>query len=126
MRLFTQDAKVVKIGIHYLRVAAIVFNSYVFLNISISVLQGMKFPIYAVWIGIYRQMVMPFILFPIFSITFNWKLTGIWVGIIIINWSAAIFTYLYTKKKLAKLSSPLQLQEKNSGSENEQLEANFS
>lgn len=126
MKIFTTDQQVIKIGVHYLRVAGIVFNSYVFLNISISVLQGMKFPIYAIWIGIYRQMLMPFLIFPLFSITFNWKLTGIWVGIIMINWSAAIFTYIYTKKKLAKLTYNSQYQEKKSGSENEQLETNFS
>ena len=46
---FTGDLKVIEIGAEYLHIAVLFFFAYVFLNISVSTLQGMKKPYYAIF-----------------------------------------------------------------------------
>ncbi len=100
MEAFTADTQVIIIGIEYLRVAALFFFAYVFLNISVSTLQGMKKPLYAIFIGAYRQFVMPLPLFLFLAIYLGWGTKGIWWGIFMVNWSAGIFTFFYTRRKI--------------------------
>ena len=102
MGAFTADQKVIEIGIEYLHVAVLFFSAYILLNISISTLQGMKKPIYAIIVGAYRQIIMPLPLFLFLAIYLNWGTKGIWWGIFMVNWSAAIFTFFYTRKQIRK------------------------
>ena len=103
MAAFTNDIKVIGIGIEYLHIAVLFFCAYIFLNISVSTLQGMKKPAYAIFVGAYRQFLIPIPLFFLFAIYFGWGTKGIWWGVFVANWSAAIFTYFYTKNKISNL-----------------------
>jgi len=100
--LFNSDQDVVNVGARYLRIETLALFTYVFLNVSTSILQGIKKPNYAVWIGLYRQ-VLPFGIFILLGTTLNMGLDGVWWGIVIINWSAVIITYFYTRNQLKKL-----------------------
>ena len=100
---FTTDLKVIEIGTEYLQIAVLFFFAYVFLNISVSTLQGMKKPFYAIFVGAYRQFLMPLPLFVLFAIYWGMGTKGIWWGIFAANWSAAIFTYYYTRRKIVNL-----------------------
>jgi Na+-driven multidrug efflux pump len=103
MKIFTSDPNVILIGKEYLKVATLFFFAYVFLNISVSTLQGIKKPMYAIFVGTYRQFLMPLPLFLLLSVYLDWGTKGIWWGIFFANWSAAIFTFFYTRRKLQKL-----------------------
>ncbi|MBI4153208.1 MATE family efflux transporter [Candidatus Woesearchaeota archaeon] len=93
MQLFTTEAGVVSVGVQYLHISLLISWSYALLFVTISTLQGMKKPMAAIWIGIYRQIVAPLIAFPVLASLFG--LMGIWWGIFIISWSAALITILY-------------------------------
>ena len=110
MRLFTEDAEVVAIGINYLRIAAFIEHAYVFLFINTSLLQGLKKPAFALWIGLYRQLVMPPLLFYMATRVFDLGLTGIWWGIFIISWSAALVAVVYARSTVARMvrNAPVQ------------------
>jgi len=103
MQAFTADIKVIEIGAEYLHIAVLFFFAYVFLNISVSTLQGMKKPLYAIFVGAYRQFIVPLPLFLFLAIYLGWGTKGIWWGIFVANWSAAIFTYFYTRRKIKNL-----------------------
>lgn len=100
--IFTRDIEVIQYGISYFRVETLVFNSYVLLNISVSVLQGLKRPKFPIVIGIYRQFVMPVILFPVL-IGMVGSIYGIWWGIFAVNWSAAIVAVAYVRGVYLKI-----------------------
>ena len=102
MAAFTKDSQVIDIGAEYLRVAVLFFFAYIFLNISVSTLQGMKKPFYAIFVGAYRQFLIPLPLFYLFAVYLDWGTKGIWWGIFFANWSAAIFTYFYTRRQIHK------------------------
>ena len=106
MKIFTSDPNVILIGKEYLKVATLFFCAYIFLNISVSTLQGIKQPMYAIFVGTYRQFLMPLPLFMLLAVYLGWGTMGIWWGIFFANWSAAIFTFFYTRRKLQELQVP--------------------
>ncbi len=93
IQLFTAEAEVVALGIQYLHIALFISWSYVLLFVTVSTLQGMKRPMYAVWIGAYRQIVAPLIIYYVLALALG--LSGIWLGILIVSWSAALVTVGY-------------------------------
>jgi Na+-driven multidrug efflux pump len=103
IQAFTADTRVIDIGAEYLHIAVLFFFAYIFLNISVSTLQGMKKPLYAIFVGTYRQFLMPLPLFLLLAIYLDWGTKGIWWGIFFANWSAAIFTFFYTRHQIQKL-----------------------
>lgn len=104
MILFTKDLPVIAIGSEYLKIATAIFNSYVLMNVSVAVWQGLKKPMFAIWIGLYRQVLLPVILFTILADFLGFELLGIWWGLVGINWSAAIISVFFTLRKLRSIS----------------------
>jgi putative MATE family efflux protein len=103
MNFFTKDTTVVAIGIRFLRIEAFVFPAYVLLYICISAMQGIKRPIFGLWIGLYRQIAGPFLIFHIYSTVLAMGITGVWWGIFTVTWSAAIIVVVYVSWILKKL-----------------------
>ena len=105
MRLFSADAQVIAVGTLYLRISAFILYAYVILYVNVSALQGVKRPAYGLYIGIARQIALPVVVFPFFAKLLGLGLTGIWIGIFVINWAAAVFTFFYARTYLKRLSA---------------------
>lgn len=103
MDAFTDDQTVIRIGAEYLRIAAITLPSYVILFQTVYMLQGLKRPMYALWIGLYRQIVAPYLVFSYLAFHLDWKLDGIWWGVFLVTWSAAIVTLFYGRLVLRRI-----------------------
>jgi len=104
MTFFTEDPSVIRMGATYLRIDALVFYAYVVLFAHVAALQGMKRPMVAVWIGLYRQIVAPFVLFWALIRVCDSGLQGIWWGIFGVTWSAALFTLFYARRFIGRES----------------------
>jgi len=102
--LFTSDQTVVGIGADYLKIATLIFNAYVLMNVSVAVLQGLKKPMFAVWIGFFRQVLLPVVMFTLLADKLGFELLGIWWGLVVINWTAAIISVIYTLRKIKTVS----------------------
>ena len=102
MRLFTAEPEVIKIGMAYIYIEALTFYSYVVLHQSNSLLQGMKKPGMIMWVGLYRQIPAPLAIFPLFAVGIGLGVNGIWWGLSVVNWSAALFI-LYFALRLLRL-----------------------
>jgi len=102
---FTADAKVVATGIGYLMVEAFVLYAYVILFVSVAAMQGIKKPMFAVVIGILRQIIAPVCVFTLLTRVFPFGVKGIWWGILIITWSAAVFALIYVRHTMKILFS---------------------
>ena len=103
--LFTDDREVVDIGAHYLRIAAFIQYAYVILFVNTSVLQGLKLPSFALWVGLYRQIVAPFALFWLTTRVWDLGLDGIWWSIFGISWSAALVAVVFAQQRVNKLEA---------------------
>ena len=104
-RLFTQDPEVAAIGSHYLRIAAFIEHAYVLLFINTSLLQGLKKPAFALWIGLYRQLVMPPLVFYLLVQVAGLGLDGVWWGVFAIAWSAAFIAVWYARRQVERLAA---------------------
>lgn len=105
--IFDTNPDVVSAGATYLRIEAIAFTTYVFININVSTLQGIKKPRFAIVLGVYRQ-ILPFAIFYLLGTVLDWGIYGVWWGIVFINWSAVFIVTFYTKYHLNKLEQPQQ------------------
>ena len=88
MRVFTADKSVLEIGTFYLRISAFIYWAYIILFVSVAALQGLKRPLYAIWIGLYRQILAPAVVFYALASLLSMGLRGIWWGIFLVTWSA--------------------------------------
>ncbi|PID58373.1 MATE family efflux transporter [candidate division KSB3 bacterium] len=98
MGVFSEDLQVIRIGKAYLRIDAFALYAYVILFVHLAVLQGMKRPMFALIIGAYRQITAPYLVFYLLTEILPFGLLGIWWGIFLVTWSAAIVTYLYARR----------------------------
>ncbi len=105
MGLFTDDTAVVATGAHYLRIAAFIEYAYVILFVNTSLLQGLKRPAFALWIGLYRQLAAPFTVFYLATQVWDFGLDGIWAGIFVITWSAALVAVVFAQRVVALLAA---------------------
>jgi Na+-driven multidrug efflux pump len=103
MQIFTEDNAVLDIGAFYLKISAFIYWAYIILFVSVAALQGLKRPLYAIWIGLYRQIVAPAIVFYLLASLLGMGLSGIWWGIFLVTWSATIFTLLYVRSTMNTL-----------------------
>jgi len=91
MRLFTGDAAVIAHGGNYLAAAACTLAAYPILFVTVFTMQGLKRPAYGLWIGLYRQAAAPIVVFNTLAFALGLGLWGVWWGICLVNWSAALF-----------------------------------
>jgi len=103
LHTFTTDNQVIHFGIQCLRIEAFVFPAYVILYICVSAMQGVKRPSFALWVGLYRQIIAPGAVFHILTTIMGLGIVGVWWGVFGITWSAAFVVALYVTWLLSKL-----------------------
>ncbi len=105
--LFTSDQAVINVGVQCLKIEALVFPAYVLLYICVSAMQGIKQPMFALWIGLYRQIAAPAAVFHLLATVLGWGIIGIWWGVFTVTWSAALIVVVYVTWMLKKLDLEL-------------------
>lgn len=105
IRIFTDDPVIIAFGTEYLLVASITLFAYVILFQTVFMMQGLKRPAYALWIGLYRQIAAPLLVFWFLGYVLDWKERGVWWGVFAVTWSAAIFTFWYGRRLLNRLEA---------------------
>jgi Na+-driven multidrug efflux pump len=87
----------VAVGEVYLRIAAFVFAAYVILYINVSALQGLRRPMFALGLGLFRQIAAPAVAFYLLAYVLGMGLAGIWWGILGVTWCAALVSLAFTR-----------------------------
>jgi len=108
IKQFTHDEQVISRAFDYLGVAALTLPTYPILFTTVFLLQGLKRPSYGLWMGLYRQFLAPLLVFNILAFTLGWGLNGVWWGIGIVNWSAALFALWWGWRAVRPSASELQ------------------
>jgi putative MATE family efflux protein len=98
--IFSNDTVVLDIAYGYIVVESLIFFAFITIFISNSTLQGIKKPLAVPIISFYRQILMPSIV--LFFVVKVWALDIIfvWISMLIIVYSAAVFIFIFTKKQL--------------------------
>ena len=100
LSIISNDPEVVRIGYNYLLIQGITFYSYIIMFQANSLLQGLKKPAMIMWMSLYRQVLAPALVFSLLAFSLGWEETGVWWGIVIVNWSAAILTLWWSMKQI--------------------------
>jgi putative MATE family efflux protein len=99
---FDNDVEVINYGFNYILVEVWIFYAYVVLFISVSTLQGIKKPKMILYIALYRQIIAKFIIAYTIVVIFKLDYIYLWVGVLVMIYSAAVFAHFYTKNLLQK------------------------
>lgn len=100
MALFTDDADVVRLGAAYLAVAVLNFKAYALLMIGSGILQGMKRPVFALYVGLFRHIFGPMAVLWLLDPVLGFGLPGIYWGIFAVAWIGALTTLAYLRYRL--------------------------
>ena len=98
--VFDTDIEVIGIAYTYIIFESFIFFAFITLFISVSTLQGIKNPFIIPYISFYRQIFMPIIFFYAVVYIFDLDIIYLWISMLIIISSAAIYIKIYTKKQL--------------------------
>jgi Na+-driven multidrug efflux pump len=100
MALFSDDMAVVRLGAAYLGVAVLSFGAYALLMIGSSILQGMRRPVFALLVGLFRHIFGPMVVLWLLDPVLGFGLPGIYWGIFAVAWLGALTTLLYLRYRL--------------------------
>ena len=100
--LLTSDSLVIKETALYLRICGFGFFGFVLIFVYISMLQGIAKPGVIFPVSLYRQIIAPVILFSLFS-TLELSIYSIWIGLVTIIFSSALYLWWYSTKRLEEL-----------------------
>jgi putative MATE family efflux protein len=106
--LFTKDPLVISHGREYLFVSSLTLAAYPILFSTVFMMQGLKKPAYGLMMGLYRQILAPFLVLSLFIGHLELGLTWIWWGFCIVTWSAAFIALVIgfaTLKSISRTSS---------------------
>jgi putative MATE family efflux protein len=98
--IFSNDIVVLDVAYDYIIIESLIFFAFITIFISNSTLQGIKKPFMVPIISFYRQILIPSIV--LFFVVKVWHLdiSCIWISMLIIVYSAAIFIFFYMRKIL--------------------------
>lgn len=101
--LFTDDPGVISSGIGYLSVAALITWAYGILFVTDSVFRGLKRPLFPLFMGVLRQIVIPFPVLWFVTTIVAAGIVGVWWSIFIIVWLAAIIAMIFVQKVVSEI-----------------------
>ena len=104
IKMFDTDKEVIEFSMNYLIVQIWVFFALLVLYICVSALQGIKKPKMIFYIGMYRQIFAQILIAFLVVKYFQLEIMYLWVGILVMVYSAAIFLFFYTKHTLDQCS----------------------
>lgn len=90
----SNTAEILRLGREYTTVVIGLFWGYIFLFITINALQSIKRPMFGLWMGLLRQVVLPLIVFTT-VIKLGGDYLSIWWSIFGIVWFSAIIAIVY-------------------------------
>lgn len=104
MSLFTDDPKVIAVGVSYLTVDAFLFPIYMMLFSINSMLQALKRPIWTLWISIYRQGFGVAFFVWVFIGLLDFNVWGVWLGIAVAVTSGWVLSLVIVQSVARKAS----------------------
>lgn len=103
MSFFTDDGQIQNTGATYLRIDAYGFYAYVVLFMSTAILQAMKQPIFPMFMGIARQLVIPVAINVMLVVYLGYPMISVFYTIISVVIVASMISHWYTLRQLAHI-----------------------
>ncbi len=98
--IFSDDPDLIRLGSAYLGFAVFNFNAYAILILGGGILQGMRRPIFAMSVALFRHVFGPLVVLYLLDPVLGFGLPGIYWGIVTIAWIGAAVTVVYLRRQL--------------------------
>ncbi|MEM7259322.1 MAG: MATE family efflux transporter [Pseudomonadota bacterium] len=105
MSFFSDNPEIISTGSTYLRIDAIAFYAYVVLFISVASLQAIKQPLFPMFLGIARQLVVPASINAYLILVLGFPMISLFITIVCVVLLAAVVSHWYTWRQLRQLAS---------------------
>lgn len=103
MGFFTDTDAIKNTGVTYLRIDALAFYAYVVLFQSVAVLQAMRKPMFPMYLGIARQLVIPAIINYVLIVLWDYPMVSMFYTIVIVVMVSSVIAHVYTKREISRL-----------------------
>ncbi len=103
--LFTDSESIQSTGVTYLRIDTLAFYAYVVLFQSVAVLQAIQKPMFPLYLGVARQLVIPGSINYVLIMVYGFPMISMFYTIVIVVIVSAVIAYLYTKREIDSLPS---------------------
>ncbi len=100
---FSKNQQIINTGATYLRIDAVAFFAYVVLFISVASLQAVKQPLFPMFLGIARQLVIPAGINYLLIVVYGFPMISLFFTIVCVVVISACVSHWYTLKQLKKL-----------------------
>jgi putative MATE family efflux protein len=102
IRFFTDDPNTIAYGREYFKIFAFSYWAFVIIFITGAAFQGMKKPAFVLVLALFRQLLAPLAAFYVLTDVFDLGIRSIWIALLLIIWSSAIFSWIWVRKTLRK------------------------
>ncbi len=103
MGFFTDTDAIKNTGVTYLRIDALAFYAYVVLFQSVAVLQAMRKPMFPMYLGIARQLVIPALINYVLIVLWDYPMVSMFYTIVIVVMVSSVIAHVYTKREISRL-----------------------
>jgi len=103
MGFFTDNETITGTGVTYLRIDTLAFYAYVVLFQSVAVLQAMQKPLFPMYLGIARQLIIPASINYVLIVLWDFPMVSMFYTIVIVVMLSALVTYFYTRREIGRL-----------------------
>jgi Na+-driven multidrug efflux pump len=103
MGFFTDAEAIQRTGITYLRIDALAFYAYVVLFQSVALLQAMRKPMFPMYLGIARQLVIPAMINYVLIVLWDYPMVSMFYTIVIVVMVSAVIAHFYTRREIGRL-----------------------
>jgi putative MATE family efflux protein len=104
MDLFTDNESIKSTGVTYLRIDTLAFYAYVVVFQSVAVLQAMQKPMFPMYLGIARQLVIPGSVNYVLIVHWGFPMVSMFYTIVIVVIISAVLAYFYTRREIGRLA----------------------
>jgi len=104
---FSDNPNIINTGATYLRIDAIAFFAYVVLFISVASLQAVKQPLFPMFLGIARQLVLPATINYFLIVVYGLPMISLFITIVCVVTVSALVSHCYTLRQLNALNQSI-------------------
>ena len=104
LSVFSSSSEVISTGTTYLRIDAIAFFAYVVLFVSVASLQAIKQPLFPMYLGLARQLILPATINYILIKVYGLPMIVLFITIVTVVMCSALISHLYIWRQLNRLA----------------------
>lgn len=103
MGFFTDNETITSTGVKYLRIDTLAFYAYVVLFQSVAVLQALQKPMFPMYLGVARQLIIPASINYALIVLWDYPMVSMFYTTVIVVVLSSVVAFFYTRREIARI-----------------------